>query len=161
MPNATVTITILPFTTAFISTATPPMVMQPYDMVDSADPAGRVTVTRPAGSGSAQGGSGPYVPGSVAVGGNGSIDLTFHVVDNAATAGQYIVCGLLFSKVAASIRALPPGTGRDVFTSFTCNNVGDLTVQDAKTASANYNFLLLIQNTAGGVGIIDPQISNQ
>ena len=161
MPKAIVTVTIQPFVGPFVSTATPPTLMQPYDMADTFDPASRVVVVRPYGTGSAQGGGGPYVPGSIAVGGNGSIDLTFHVVDNAATPGQYIVCGLLFSKIADVLMALPPKSGRDIFTEFTCDTVGDLTVHDAKTASANYNFLLLIQNTNGGVGIIDPQISNQ
>ncbi len=161
MPKAIVTITIQPFVAPFVSTATPPTVMQPYDIADTSDPAHRIVVTRPSGSGSAQGGSGPYVPGSIAVTGNGNIDLTFHVVDNAATPAQYIVCGLLFSKMADALRALPPESGRDIFTEFTCDTVGDLTVHDAKTAAGKYNFLLLIQNRYGGVGIVDPQISNQ
>ncbi len=163
MPKAIVTISIQPFAGPFVSPGTPPTLMQPYDIADTYDPASRIVVTRPTGAGSAQGGAGPYVPGSIAVVGNGNIDLTLHVVDNAATPGQYIVCGLLFSKIAAALEALalPPNTGRDIFTEFTCDTVGDLTVHDAKTASANYNFLLLIQNNAGGVGIIDPQISNQ
>ena len=163
MPKAIVTLTIQPFVDPFVSPATPPTLMQPYDMADTFDPARRIVVTRPSGTGSAQGGTGRYVPGSIAVTGAGNIDLTFHVVDSAASPAQYIVCGLVFSKIAEAFKALalPPGSGRDVFTEFTCDSVGDLTVQNAKTASANYHFLLLIQNTAGGVGIIDPQISNQ
>ena len=160
MPKAIVTITIQPFVAPFVSTATPPTVMQPYDIANTSDPANRIAVTRPKGPGSAQGGAAPYVPGSIAVTGNGNIDLTFHVVDNAAPPGQYIVSGLLFSKMADALRALPPETGRDIFTEFTCDTVGDLTVHDAKTATGNYNFLLLIQNRYGGVGIVDPQISN-
>lgn len=165
MPKAIVTVTIQPFVDPFVSPATPPKLMQPYDMADTFDPARRIVVTRPSGTDSAQGGAGPYVPGSIAVKGTGNIDLTFHVVDSAASPGQYIVCGLVFSKITEAFRALalplPPGSGRDIFTEFTCDSVGDLTVHDAKTASANYHFLLLIQNMAGGIGIIDPQISNQ
>ena len=162
MPKAIVTITIQPFVAPFVSTATPPTVMQPYDITKTSDPAGWIVVTRPKGPETAQGGPLPYVSGSIAVTGNSNarLDLTFHVVDNAATPAQYIVCGLLFSKMAATLRALPPGTGRDIFTEFTCDSVGDLTVQDTRTAAGNYNFLLLIQNRYGGVGIVDPQISN-
>lgn len=69
MPKAIVTITIQPFVAPFVSTATPPTVMQPFDMADTFDLVHRVVVTRPSGSGSAQGGSGPYVPGSIAVAG--------------------------------------------------------------------------------------------
>jgi len=160
MPGAVVTITIQPFTAPFVSTGSPPVVLQPYDIADTFDPANRIAVTRPSGSGSAQGGGGSYVPGSITVSGSGNLDVTFHVVDNASPPGIYVVCGLLFSKTMSPV-GLPPQTGRDVFTHFKCDEVGDLTVEDAKTASATYNFLLLIQNLIGGMGIIDPQITNQ
>ena len=162
MPKAIVTITIQPFVAPFVSTATPPTVMQPYDIANTSDPANWIVVTRPKGPNTALGGVEPYVPGRIAVSGNTNahMDLTFHVVDNASSPGQYIVAGLLFSKMADALRALPPETGRNIFTEFTCNSVGELTVHDTRAAAGNYNFLLLIQNRYGGVGIVDPQISN-
>ena len=163
MPKATVTVTIELFDSPFVSPATPPTLMEPYDIADSSDTERRVVVTRPSGKGSAQGGTGPYKPGSIAVDGKDNLDLKFHVVDNASPPGLYIVCGLLFSKIDAALMpfGLPPKTGRDIFTEFNCDDVGDLTVQDVKKGSASFHFLLLIQNINGGVGIIDPQISNQ
>ena len=63
MANALVTITINPFTGPFVSPSGAGTAclasLQPYDMIEVNDPARRITVKRPTGTGSAQPGSPP------------------------------------------------------------------------------------------------------
>lgn len=179
MANALVTITINPFTGPFVSPSGAGTAclasLQPYDMIEVNDPARRITVRRPTGTGSAQPGSPPtaYVAGSITIAGTGGTKLNLTVVDNAATPATYIVCGVVFNLTAdgvayrakcAAAAAAAGGnpTGRDNFTDFSCNADSSVTLNDADVLAGtnNYEFLLLIQNSVGGMAIVDPQITN-
>lgn len=162
MANAAVKITIKPFTDAF-PTLTPPSgsganfqygsygaikQLQTTVLTDKSSGNSRLTLTPPQNPVSTT-----YVPGTIGIGGHGQGNLKLHitVVDDASRPATYAISGLLFT----------PRSGTTVqFPDFTCNADGSLDLDDAFSASASFAFLLVIQNSGGGVAVIDPLITN-
>ncbi len=94
-----------------------------------------------------------YVRGVIGITGSGKLKLHITVVDDATSPVTYPLAGLLFTP-----RDLNSTTQ---FPDYTCNKDGSIDLDDAKTVNTSFTFLLLVQNSAGGVAVIDPQISNQ
>lgn len=148
MSTANIKITIPAFTAAYTPPGTGATVAVtnclPTDMILESG-SSRVTVTAPSGSGSG------YVPGSITISGKKSIRLAFSVVD--AGGGGYAECGLVFTSGTANAQ------GQDAFPDFIVDDDG-LIVTDANGFSGSYSFLLLVQNSKYGMGLIDPKITN-
>lgn len=93
-------------------------------------------------------------PGSfdLVVSGLAAVNLQFTVVDsNGATNA---VVGIAIDPAG--------GTGPDwsAFPKAVINNSG-LTLRDEDRRNSSYDFVLLVQNPSGGLGLIDPKITNQ
>ena len=119
----------------------------PTDMVLESGPA-TVTVTAPVPATATT----PYEFGKIAITGTDPVRLGFTVVD--AGGGAYAECGLVFTT------GLIDAKGKDAFPDFIVDDDG-LLVTDADAFRGNFSFLLLIQNSNFGMGLVDPQISNQ
>ena len=161
MANAAVQVTIKPFTDG------PPTVtpasgsggtfqyasfaaikeLQTTLLTDMSSGTSRITLTQPQHPLSPA-----YVRGEIKIGGHGKVKLNMTVVDDASTPVTYSVSGLLFTPRSGAVTQFPD---------FTCNPNGSIDLDDAFTACGSYSFLLVIQNTSGGVAAIDPQINNQ
>ena len=149
MATANIKITIPAFTTPFTAPGSGATVSManciPTNMVMTSGPADRVSVTPPSGSGSS------YVAGSVTVTGKKPVRLSFSVVD--ASGGVYAACGLVFTTGTTN------PVGEDNFPDFMVDDAG-LVVTDSAGFSGHYSFLLLVQNSVFGMGLIDPRIIN-
>jgi hypothetical protein len=124
--------------TAFTSTPTSVLTISPTEM--TLDPNGN-NVTRPS-------------PTSfdLVVSGLAPVNLQFSVVDsNGATNA---VVGIALDPESGS------GPVWDAFPSALVNDNG-LTLRDSDPSNSSYDFVLLVQNPAGGLGLIDPKITNQ
>ena len=177
MANPVVQITIYPFSDPFVSPSgggtTSISTLLPYDVDQVKNPVKRITVARPTGPKTASG-SPPltYKQGKITISDKGQVKLDLVVVDNADSPASYTVCGVAFSLSAAGVEYLArqaaagvdvsKAPGRDNFTDFSCNPDGSVTLNDADVLAGtnNYEFLLLIQNSLGGMAIVDPQITN-
>jgi len=151
MATANIKITIPAFTEAFLPPDPDGKVALknclPTDMVLESGPA-TVTVTPPV----LETANTPYAFGKIAITGTDPVRLGFTVVD--AGGGAYAECGLVFNK------GLNAAYGKDAFPDFIVDDDG-LLVTDADAFRGDYSFLLLIQNKYFGMGLVDPQISNQ
>ena len=149
MATANIKITIPAFTTPFSAPGSGATVSIanciPTNMVMTSGPADRVSVTPPTGSGAG------YVPGSITVTGKKSVRLAFSVVD--AGGARYAECGLVFTTGTVN------AGGTDNFPDFIVDDDG-LLVTDSAGFSGSYSFLLLVQNSVFGMGLIDPKIIN-
>ena len=92
-----------------------------------------------------------YERGTIKIVGKGNVKLHLTVVDDAVPPVSYSVASLLFTSRASAVVQFPD---------FTSNADGSLDLDDAFTACVSFSFLLVIQNTLGGVALVDPQISN-
>ena len=149
MATANIKITIPAFTTPFAAPGSGATVSVanciPTDMVMSSGPSDRVSVKAPTGSGPR------YVAGSVAVTGKKPVRLSFSVVD--AGGAAYATSGLVFTTGTTN------PVGEDNFPDFMVDDAG-LVVTDSAGFSGHYSFLLLVQNSVFGMGLIDPRIIN-
>jgi hypothetical protein len=152
MAIAKITITIPPFTTPFappdLANGTIKLTdCQPTNMVMVSGPA-NVTVIAPVPATD----NTPFVDGKIEITGIDPVQLGFTVVDSSG--GRYAECGLVFTT--GNIYA----KGTDGFPDFLVDDDG-LLVTDADAFRGKFSFRLLIQNGNRGLGLVDPQISNQ
>lgn len=163
VPDAIITIVIDAFTAAW----SPPTPGQPSFTVQNCLPQafipvintpaqGRIAVVQPSGTQPGQ----SYVPGSITISGSGALTLCFKVISGVGSgAVNYTECGLVFGWLATPKRTqIDPG-GRDAFPNFVSSDRG-LIVTDDGGFAATYEFMLVIQNPAGGVAVVDPRITN-
>lgn len=124
--------------TAFTSSPTQVLTIQPTAM--TLDPNGN-NVTRPS-------------PTSfdLVVSGLAAVNLQFSCVDS--TGATCAVVGIAIDPESGS------GPTWDAFPSALVNDNG-LTLRDSDPTNSSYDFVLLVQNAAGGLGLIDPKITNQ
>jgi hypothetical protein len=115
---------------------------------------GRITVVQPSGSGSS------YVPGTVTVSSGAALQIAINVVSGSLTPPNvnYTECGLVFAPATAA--SADRHNGRDNFPGFVVGAGFGLVVLDAWSFGASYEFMVLIQNQQGGVGVVDPRITN-
>ena len=113
----------------------------------------RITITQPGGGNS----------GSITISGSGALTIRFKVISGVgATHTRYVETGLIFGLLSSGgrlQRGESPINGRDNFPMFVSDDRG-ITVRDEDTSDSSYEFVLVIQNAAGGVAVVDPRIIN-
>ena len=160
-----ITITIAPFSDPFVSPTPNAPVTLPNRSplrLDVTPANRRITIIQPKFSPK-------YVQGSVIIapptdGKGRRLKLHFTVVEQqppqpVASGAPYFEVGLAFVQNNGTKPLVPDKHGRGGFPDFTVDDDG-LTVTDAFSFEAEYEFVLLIQNAAGGMALVDPRIRN-
>jgi len=160
LADAYITIVIDPFTAPWVD----PSIERPTFTVSNflpqsfiaLPPHPRIQITQPGSK------DGQYVPGGITVSGIGPLTICFKVISGSGTAAvRYTETGLIFGLVTVNgvLQFSHKKTGRDNFPDFISSEAGVTVTNDAAFAGS-YEFVVVFQNAAGGVAVVDPRITN-